>query len=217
MTRTPPQWTVWEGGREGDAAELGPRGWSERLRRLAGALATGVRNGVHSFREYYASESDPLSRDPLTRTWNRRRFERRRAGLRSGYALLLIDIDDFKRINDRFGHAMGDEVLAAVGRSLRQASGDAVYRVGGEEFAVLLSGCALHDAVAVGERLRGCILALPALHGARISVSVGVVSALPGDDADAVYRMADRALYMAKRLGKNRVVVGQRPHLALGA
>src|SRR5580693_2406052 len=121
--------------------------------RILSALGVALKNGAVSFREYYRAEIDPLTRDPLTMVWNRHHFERRRQAT-TRYALLLLDIDNFKKINDTLGHSAGDIVLRAVGRALRTNTGDRVFRVGGEEFAVLLVGCAPEDAVKVAERLR---------------------------------------------------------------
>ncbi len=92
------------------------------------ALQVALRNGALSFREYYRAEIDPLARDPLTMVWNRPHFERRRKAT-DRYALILIDIDNFKKINDSFGHHAGDVVLRAVASALRTNAGDRVFRV----------------------------------------------------------------------------------------
>ena len=84
------------------------------LGRFFRAMAVAVKNGALSFRDYYDLEYDPLTRDALTRVFNRPQFDRRRKRLQS-YSLILIDIDKFKSINDRFGHQTGDIVLQAVG------------------------------------------------------------------------------------------------------
>jgi diguanylate cyclase (GGDEF)-like protein len=178
--------------------------------RLLSALGVAFKNGAVSFRDYYRDEVDPLTRDALTMAWNRPQFERRRKAT-PRYALLLIDIDNFKQINDTFGHHAGDVVLRAVARALRTNSGDLVFRVGGEEFAVLLAGCMPADAVRVAERLRKTVLELALLDSAPVTVSVGVAwTSGPKNgsaDHDGVYKKADRALYYAKWTGKNRVAL----------
>jgi diguanylate cyclase (GGDEF)-like protein len=178
--------------------------------RIISALGVALKNGAFSFREYYRAEIDPLTRDPLTMAWNRHHFERRREA--SGrYALLLIDIDNFKKINDTLGHQAGDVVLRAVGKALRTGAGDRVFRVGGEEFAVLLAGCSPQNAVKVAERLRKTVSQLDLLDSRPVTVSVGVAWTSPhaGSRAehDGVYKKADRALYYAKWRGKNRVAL----------
>ncbi|MEZ0230113.1 MAG: GGDEF domain-containing protein [Planctomycetota bacterium] len=178
--------------------------------RMFSALGVALKNGAFSFREYYRAEIDPLTRDPLTLAWNRHHFERRRQAT-SRYALLLLDIDNFKQINDTLGHSAGDVVLRAVGRALRTSAGDRVFRVGGEEFAVLLCGCSPQDAVKVAERLRQTVCDLDLLDGWPVTVSVGVAWTGPWIETpaehDGVYKKADRALYYAKWRGKNRVAL----------
>ncbi len=126
--------------------------------------------------------------------------------------LVMIDLDDFKQVNDRHGHLAGDAVLAEVAARLRSAvrTGEQAYRYGGEEFAVLLPGADRQGAVAVGERMRRAIadtpFALPGVGKLSITGSVGVAS-LPADasDAQALVAAADAALLRSKAAGKNRV------------
>jgi diguanylate cyclase (GGDEF)-like protein len=124
------------------------------------------------------------------------------------FTLAAIDIDDFKAINDRHGHPVGDDALRHVAGALRRAvrAQDAVFRVGGEEFAVLLPGLAAADAAEVADRLREAVAA--AGFRAPLRVSVGLAS-WPADatDRDALIERADAALYAAKRAGKDRVVL----------
>jgi diguanylate cyclase (GGDEF)-like protein len=149
--------------------------------------------------------------DGLTGLSNRRSFEQAlereiaRAG-RTGeqLALVLLDIDHFKELNDRHGHQMGDRVLRATGAALASASRDfdTPARYGGEEFVVLLPGCGTGEAVAAAERLRA---AMASVHGdTRITASAGVAT-LPANAADAagLVRAADQALYESKRRGRN--------------
>ncbi|MBL4849574.1 MAG: GGDEF domain-containing protein [Planctomycetes bacterium] len=173
-------------------------------RRFIRAMAVAFRNGAQSFKEYYDNEHDPMTRDALTQAFNRLTFERRRSAL-STYSLILLDLDNFKHINDSFGHQAGDHVLRTVGSALRMGSGDRVFRVGGEEFAVLLANCTAEDAGRVAERLVLRVAELEVLEGHPVTVSAGV--AWSGDPAthEETYRDADRALYRAKLAGKNRV------------
>ncbi len=125
-------------------------------------------------------------------------------------ALLILDIDHFKRINDQHGHAVGDAVLRAVAEAWRRALPPAVTlgRLGGEEFVAVIGGVGLDDGKALGEQLRQTIanLDLPALRGTpRLTTSVGVTALVSGDNvADALAR-ADTALYRAKEAGRDRV------------
>ena len=131
---------------------------------------------------------------------------------RKPFALLMIDIDDFKAVNDRFGHPVGDTVLTGMARCLIESlrDNDLPFRYGGEEFAVLLPATDRADALQVAERIRADIAATrfdPEGADLRLTVSIGVAcSALPADDAKDLIRRADQALYHAKRSGKNRVM-----------
>jgi diguanylate cyclase (GGDEF)-like protein len=131
--------------------------------------------------------------------------------------LAMIDLDDFKRINDTHGHLVGDALLAGVAARLRDVvRADAgVYRYGGEEFAVLLPGVAVDELTAVGERLRLAMAERPFPVGSggslAITCSVGLASLeLTEGEADALIGVADAALLEAKRTGKNRVVFHRR-------
>jgi diguanylate cyclase (GGDEF)-like protein len=124
----------------------------------------------------------------------------------------MLDLDHFKQINDRFGHAKGDEVLAAVGATLRSCirASDFAGRFGGEELLVLFPDTHASDVVAVTERIRSAVasIKIPEVERA-ITVSIGVAELIEhGGDAPGLLRYADRALYTAKSMGRNRVVVG---------
>jgi diguanylate cyclase (GGDEF)-like protein len=162
------------------------------------------------------------STDPLTRVYNRRMFlqwcerELERSREReSGFSLLMIDLDHFKRINDEYGHRMGDEALCAVVESVQDAVRgiDVIGRWGGEEFAVLLPGAGANDALVVAQRVRRNVerisLAKPGGPMGRISLTVSVGVATYGGQADGVEAMLDRAdgaMYEAKAMGRNRVM-----------
>lgn len=159
-------------------------------------------------------------RDPLTRLYNKRYFDERiDAELRfarrhgSSLALLMIDVDHFKRVNDERGHLAGDTVLREVAAALQRAvrNEDVVARYGGEELVVLSRAISLEPAINLAERLRHTIEELSvAVEGGPpigVTVSVGVAGSEPTDDitADQLVAAADRALYLAKDRGRNQV------------
>ncbi len=150
--------------------------------------------------------------DPLTGACNRRRgdviltediAEARRYG--SALSLLIMDIDHFKQVNDSLGHQAGDRVLvelaARLSKSLRIT--DSLVRWGGEEFVVLMRNCTATDAIALGEKLRALVEAVPFPGVGTITISVGVAQLLPEEDRDLWLGRADRALYAAKAAGRN--------------
>jgi diguanylate cyclase (GGDEF)-like protein len=153
--------------------------------------------------------------DPLTGTLNRLALDeegQRLFGQDHAPAALMLDVDHFKAINDRFGHASGDRVLAALARGIAGLlrPGDVLGRAGGEEFLLWLPRTDLAGAIAVAEALRAHVATMSLeLDGQvqPVSVSIGVAVRGPGDrDHAGLVRRADRALYAAKRAGRNRVV-----------
>ncbi|MFU2207081.1 diguanylate cyclase domain-containing protein [Solidesulfovibrio sp. C21] len=122
-------------------------------------------------------------------------------------SLIMLDIDHFKRINDRFGHLAGDRTLSALAGVLRGAmpEGCAVGRWGGEEFLILCRKTVLADAYLLAEALRERVLELDLPDIGRISCSFGVVEAAPEETVDRLMSRVDQALYVAKELGRNRV------------
>jgi diguanylate cyclase (GGDEF)-like protein len=130
-------------------------------------------------------------------------------------AVIAVDIDHFKMINDRYGHLAGDKVLAAVGEELRREcrAPDVVGRLGGEEFAILLGHTRLEAAVSVAERIRQRLLAtvVSVTEATRITVtaSFGVAAFTREDTYEDLLGRADVGLYRAKRAGRDRVVVIQ--------
>jgi diguanylate cyclase (GGDEF)-like protein len=155
--------------------------------------------------------------DPLTGLFNRSALEQRLGELdgqssREGglsHALLLCDLDNFKLVNDRLGHAAGDEVLQDVANTMRTnlRTGDSIYRVGGEEILVVLPGTTQADALTVAERLRLAVRERrPA--GASVTISIGVAASQHGPlESDVLVSLADEALYSAKAAGRDCVVV----------
>ena len=156
------------------------------------------------------------NRDPITSLYNRRRFEeelkRQIARCREGgesAALLLLDLDRFKTVNDSDGHVAGDRLIRMVGRTLdeRIAEPDVAARIGGDEFAVILRNIDLAQARAVAEELRMAIAAADTERACTASLGL---CRLHGDvpDAETCFRAVDRAMYRAKGQGRDRVVVG---------
>ena len=176
--------------------------------------------------------------DELTGLPGRRAFNEALAGLGETYSIAMVDVDHFKNFNDTFGHDTGDQVLRNVAGHLARVTGNGrAYRCGGEEFAVLYAGVGLDDAVFHAEKLRRTIqddvfVARGPARSKRqrsdrrmtckvsrrrkkavetsVTVSVGVACALPDThDPHEVIKAADRALYSAKDLGRNRVEAGE--------
>lgn len=131
---------------------------------------------------------------------------------RKGYAVLVADIDHFKRINDSHGHPAGDAVLRHVAAVLKAAlrESDFVARFGGEEFLLLLPATSVDDACRVGEKIRRAVEASPTAAVGVVTMSIGLAMAQPDhEDEDAAVRLADAMLYEAKRAGRNRLVSEQ--------
>lgn len=123
-------------------------------------------------------------------------------------ALLLIDLDHFKAINDEYGHQMGDEVIRRVSQLLciNTREIDAVARYGGEEFVMMLKGMNLERAESIAERLRTQIEAMAGLpESIRVTASIGIAMKNPGDTVASLLKRSDEALYLSKRAGRNRV------------
>ena len=190
--------------------------WPATARRLLDGAAREASTALSRAYSHRAAEKR-ASVDALTGLPNRRYFDefcgllarRRRAD--DAVGVLMIDIDRFKDLNDRFGHAVGDEVLRAVGGAIVTAvrDDDVPARYGGEEFVVLLRNPTRSVAVEVGERVRKAVGGLDLLeHGVpRVSVSVGAaVASVPDQPIDDLVAEADAALYRAKRAGRDRVV-----------
>jgi protein-histidine pros-kinase len=157
------------------------------------------------------------SKDALTGALNRRSFEEQAKALMGAcsasgapLALVAVDIDHFKRVNDSHGHAVGDAVLKEFAQRVLQATKrrDCLFRLGGEEFALLLPHTDLAAAAAFAEVLRRSLAATPFSGIGRLTASFGVAALLPGDDLGALMCRADRALYAAKANGRDRVECG---------
>jgi diguanylate cyclase (GGDEF)-like protein len=125
-------------------------------------------------------------------------------------AVAILDIDLFKQINDTFGHPVGDEVLCAVGQTLKETirPNDRVYRWGGEEFLIVLPDTMIEFSSAVCQRLRENITQISVSNVGTVTASIGVANFVKGDSFDSIFLRADEALYAAKNNGRNQVVVG---------
>jgi diguanylate cyclase (GGDEF)-like protein len=163
-----------------------------------------------------AAQQSAATTDPLTGLKNRAAiFELLRAMLdnviRNG-AVLLLDLDHFKQINDQLGHATGDACLRRVAEVAIESvrAGDSVGRIGGEEFLIVMPGATSDAAMMVGERLRHsiCRSGLRHANGDAVTASLGAAMATVGDTPETLVARADRALYEAKRSGRNRIVEG---------
>ncbi|MDP9836119.1 diguanylate cyclase (GGDEF)-like protein [Neorhizobium huautlense] len=163
--------------------------------------------------------------DPLTGLLNRRGLEQQVApvfasgrAVRRPLVVVLADIDHFKSINDRLGHAAGDAVIRAFAAHLHSAGrkGDLVARIGGEEFAMVLPGREIHEAVALVEDLReGVPAALSGIASAdAVTASFGIALVGDGETFEATLGRADSALYRSKKAGRNAVTLEPQPELA---
>lgn len=178
---------------------------------LGAALATGT--GLAIFARGMGARMSSLSsrvrHDALTGLLNRRAFDDDLAASARDsepFALVLLDLDRFKPLNDHHGHQAGDTVLRQFGRLLRRhlRGRDRAYRYGGEEFAVLAPSCGPHEALQVAERIRQALEAASLGPQGDVTVSAGTAAWRPGEGTTALVERADAALYAAKTAGRNR-------------
>lgn len=163
--------------------------------------------------------ADLVMIDPLTQLYNRNRYLQSSSDILKiairfarPISLILIDIDFFKRVNDSFGHAVGDQVLVQIARILKNGtrSTDQVIRWGGEEFVIMALGTDLVGAVHLAESLRMRIASESFEQVGQMTASFGVAELAEGEHEDALFKRADAALYQAKELGRNRVVADRK-------
>ena len=162
--------------------------------------------------------------DPLTGLYNQRYLRRHLAGLMGAgvgreLAVLMVDVDHFKSVNDRFGHAAGDRALRQIAETLRSCTRifDSLARYGGEEFVVVMPGSQLEDAAAAGERLRQAVeqIVFTVEPEGRVALTISIgIACTTGDIAtpDKLLLAADLAMYEAKRGGRNRVALAPPSH-----
>jgi diguanylate cyclase (GGDEF)-like protein len=202
----------------GSAVEAGPD-QTEILERQATAVGGRISLALANLRLREVLRGQSI-RDPLTGLFNRCFMEeslerelRRAMRGKQQVALLMLDIDHFKRFNDTFGHQAGDALLRALGNLLKESTRgqDVVCRYGGEEFAFVLAGASLDAARKRAELLREDIKQLNALHGGQllgaVTLSIGI-AVFPdnGDSAEHLLKAADDALYRAKENGRDRII-----------
>ncbi|MGH3050967.1 MAG: diguanylate cyclase [Gaiellaceae bacterium] len=163
----------------------------------------------------YAEARALADLDALTGLHNRRTFHEtlarevsRAHRYRRRLALVVIDLDDFKAINDRVGHLAGDDVLATAAERLRPVvrTTDIACRVGGDEFAVILPEAGARDAELLAQRIARAVSTSPVASAGTLLLSAGVAELREGDTANGLFERADQALYRAKELGKARTV-----------
>jgi diguanylate cyclase len=187
----------------------------ERARRQATELA----QALGSLKEQLEEATREGALDPLTRIYNRKTLEEvlQRSAHLSTLALepctlMMIDIDHFKQINDRYGHPAGDAVLKGVADALVRCfprRADVVARYGGEEFSVVLNGSSIREAVSLAERPLAAMRGLAVKHGPhtiQVTVSIGFAVVHRGESVASWVERADKALYAAKQGGRNRAV-----------
>ncbi len=192
------------------------------------ALRSAMQKEIHRRKQAEVALKRMAFTDPLTQIDNRlaliagfRRMRRRKGVARPVGLFALIDIDYFKRINDRYGHAVGDVALIELGKRLRAATAGAkaqVARFGGEEFAVLIESASAEQALEVCQRIKDTISASAVTvadgEPVHLSVSMGCAFFSPAEASfDCVYKTADQELYFAKRTGRNRISVRPAPAL----
>lgn len=157
--------------------------------------------------------------DGLTRLYNRAEIERKirstlnkrtQNGTDNNISLIMLDLDNFKKVNDIYGHKEGDNVIMGLSDVLRKTANDVeshfLGRWGGEEFMVLLSNSDAEEAAALAEKIRSAFASMSFETAGCQTVSIGVTQAKDGEDADTLYNRVDKALYTAKANGKNQVV-----------
>jgi diguanylate cyclase (GGDEF)-like protein len=208
-----PLWQLARNVQEGDTGRAisdvgGIRAWYFEVAQLKQA----VLYSFNALQDRIGTLNRASRTDPLTGLLNRRGLQQALETWKAqgqSFAILALDIDRFKTINDQHGHAVGDQVIGHIAEQMRRYSrdGDVLCRNGGEEFLMLLPTTDADDALLIAERLRQQIATQPLDPVGHVSVSVGVAH-FPTFDADAeqALRMADKALYMAKEQGRNRSV-----------
>ncbi len=195
------------------------RDWQARAQQMTQRIRE-LEHAAQSMELSLSQKQQQAATDPLTGIANRRVYEAHIGEIceqvrqhTAEVCLLVLDIDHFKHINDRFGHAAGDRALRIVADQLkaRLRAGDLLARYGGEEFVAVLSGTSAQAGLRIAETLRATIEGI-GFRGQQqpvsITLSCGVTQVQPDDTANSVFERADRALYLAKRRGRNRCEMG---------
>jgi diguanylate cyclase len=197
--------------------------YTASMQQSTGELTAQVRASqaeINSLKEQLDEAHSAATLDPLTRVNNRRGFDLAISGLQktesaalASGTLLMADIDHFKRINDSYGHLIGDRVIQAVAQVLVRMTkgGDILVRLGGEEFAILLPSTTVSAGLAVAEQIRAAVARVRLVQAGSgeplsgITISFGVAGAMAGESLSAWIERADKAMYVSKQGGRNRV------------
>ena len=206
------------------ARQMGEPGSSERLATVrawyfeAAHIKQALITGIALMQEKLGRLNHEAQTDPLTGLLNRRAMDEALVAIRGGerdLAVVALDIDHFKKVNDRFGHDAGDRTLKVVATVMQACSRDRdlACRVGGEEFLLLLPGTTLAEASEVAERLRHSVEEARTEGVGQVTISLGVAEWTPGGRSlEATFKQADEMMYRAKRQGRNQVVVEPATH-----
>ena len=190
----------------------------DRIRAAILEMAEEIKSYVDTLSKEVDLYTSKAYLDGLTEVFNRRAFEEfgkkfleKMVGIGKPVSVLMIDIDNFKDINDSFGHQVGDMILSEVAQVIRETlrDSDMVFRYGGEEFVVILPGTNLSGALKAAENVRRRVeLASFKVNGreVRLTVSIGAAEGKKGESVEDLIERADKSLYIAKKTGKNRVV-----------
>lgn len=179
-----------------------------------------VEEQTKSLKEAYDELTNLINRDHLTQVSSRYYFEEvlkneetRYENFNRDYALILLDIDDFKNINDQYGHSSGDDVLKAVAATIRKIARktDIVARWGGDEFVILMPETDLKTALAIGEAISEAVKNGQYPVESEITVSMGLSTALANGAENSLFKSVDEAMYQAKKAGKKQNVCEQYP------
>ena len=172
---------------------------------------------IHHLKEKVKLLDEKNNLDALTKAFNRRALQNylkkltEKKQLKRELHLLMIDIDDFKHINDKYGHVAGDKILVFIAQTLKKTlrEGDKVFRYGGEEFVVILNRIDTQSCTKIVNRILNLISSNILIYKndtIQVTVSAGGTRFLPGDTPETILERADKALYEAKRTGKNKFI-----------
>ena len=184
--------------------------YCEDLLRLSGMLLTtiGIYKIIERINVLYVDARSQSLKDELTQLPNRRFFiDTIREKQGHQLALMILDIDFFKNINDTYGHLVGDEVLFALGKQLAKLTSDRILpaRIGGEEFAIIVDGMSAEEVRNLAQSILENVRSILINHDYPLSVSIGVGMREKGEAQDAFIKKVDEALYQAKHNGRGRV------------
>ena len=172
---------------------------------------------IHQLKEKVKLLEEKSNLDALTKAFNRRALENylekltKKGSLKRELHLLMIDIDNFKQINDKYGHVAGDKILVFIAHTLKKTlrDGDKVFRYGGEEFVVILNRIDTQNCIKIANRILQLISTNKLVYKndtIQVTVSAGGTKFIPGDTPESILERADKALYEAKKAGKNKFI-----------